>query len=238
VNKDAFDRRAFLKSAAAGGAAAVTVSLPPAAQGQTREQAAAAALPPNPGYEFLNSDEAAFVETVVDHMIPADEYTPKGTDLGLNIYIDRALAGGWGKGDRLYLQGPWKTGTASQGYQLPLTPSELYRAGIAAANAACVKSYGKPFEKLTAAQREEFLLALKEGKVVFEHGPPARVFFNTLYQNVMEGMFADPIYGGNRQKAGWKMIGFPGVIAVHRDHVVKYHNKKFTVDPLSIADMS
>ena len=32
-------------------------------------------------------------------------------------YIDRALAGSWGKGDRLYMQGPWARGTANQGYQ-------------------------------------------------------------------------------------------------------------------------
>jgi gluconate 2-dehydrogenase gamma chain len=235
MSNDGFDRRAFLKSAAAGGAAAAGVALPQAAQAQT---AAAAPAPANPGYEYLNTDEAAFIEAVVDHMIPADEYTPKGTDLGLAIYIDRALAGGWGKGDRLYMQGPWKTGTPSQGYQLPLTPAELYRSGIAAADAAARKTYGKPFEQLAAPQREEYLLSLKDGKVVFEHGPPAPVFFGMLYQNVMEGMFADPIYGGNRQKAGWKMIGFPGVIAVHHDNVMKFRNKKYAADPLGIADMS
>ena len=58
-------------------------------------------------------------------MIPADELTPKGTDVGVNIYIDRALAGAWGKGDRLYMQGPWNIGMPSQGYQLPLTPAQL-----------------------------------------------------------------------------------------------------------------
>jgi gluconate 2-dehydrogenase gamma chain len=171
-------------------------------------------------------------------MVPADEHSPKGTDLGLSIYIDRALAGGWGKGERLYMQGPWKPGVPSQGYQLPLTPAQLYRAGIASSNASCVKSYGKTFDKITSTQREEFLLALQAGKVTFDSGLPSRVFFSTLYQNVMEGMFADPIYGGNRNKAGWKMIGFPGVIAVHHQNVEKYRDKKYTVDPVSIADMS
>jgi len=166
------------------------------------------------------------------------QYTPRGTELGLNTYIDRALAGGWGKGDRLYMQGPWKQGVPSQGYQLPLTPAELYRTGIAAANTFCVKTYGKSFDKITESQREELLLGLRAGKVVFENGPPARVFFATLYQNVMEGLFADPIYGGNRNKAGWKMIGFPGVIAVHYQNVEKYRGKKYSVDPVSISDMS
>ena len=230
-----FDRRDFLKSAVAGSAAAVTVTLPQSAEAQPRAPAPAS---PSAGYAYLNSDEAAFVEALVDHMVPADELTPKGTELGLNTYIDRALAGGWGKGERLYLQGPWKQGVPSQGYQLPLTPAELYRTGIAAANAFCVKAYGKSFDKITESQRQEFLLDLQAGKVTFEKGPTARVFFTTVYQNVMEGMFADPIYGGNKNKAGWKLIGFPGVIAVHYQNVEKYRDRKYTADILSIADMS
>jgi gluconate 2-dehydrogenase gamma chain len=239
MKNDGFDRRAFLKGAVASGAAAAAVSLPrPAeAQGAPAPASQGPAAPANT-YAYLNPDEAAFVEALVDHMVPADQYTPKGTDLGLNTYIDRALAGGWGKGDRLYMQGPWKQGVPSQGYQLPLTPAELYRAGIAAANAFCVKTYGKRFDKITESQRQEFLLGLQAGKVAFENGPPARVFFTTMYQNVVEGMYSDPIYGGNRNKAGWKLIGFPGVIAVHYQNVEKYRDKQYTVDPVGISDMS
>ena len=236
----AFDRRAFLKSTVAGGAAAASATLPQGANAQAGAAGpgTAALVTTGPAYAFLNADEAAFIEAVVDHMVPADEYSPRGTDLGLNIYIDRALAGGWGKGERLYQQGPWKQGLPSQGYQLPLTPAELYRAGIAAANAHCVKTYGKAFDKIGSARREEFLLALSGGKVALESGPPGRVFFTTLYQNVMEGMFADPIHGGNRDKAGWKLIGFPGAIAVHHQNVEKYRGRKYVVDPVGIADMS
>jgi gluconate 2-dehydrogenase gamma chain len=240
MKNDTFNRRAFLKSAVAGGAAAVTVTLPQSADAQQKPAAspASSAPPSSAGYTFLNLEEAAFVEALVDHMIPADEHSPKGTDMGLNVYIDRALAGGWGKGDRLYMQGPWKPGVPSQGYQLPLTPAELYRAGIAASNAYCVKTYGKGFDKISEAQRQEFLLALSNGKVVFESGLPSRVFFQTLYQNVVEGMYSDPIYGGNRNKAGWKMIGFPGAIAVNQHNIEKYRDKKYPANPLGIADMS
>jgi len=232
-----FGRRDFLKGAVAGGVATTTARVPDA-------QAQPAAAPPTaatatPGYAFLNLDEAAFVEALVDHMVPADDLTPKGTDIGINIYIDRALAGGWGKGERLYMQGPWKLGSPSQGYQLPLTPAQLYRAGIAATNAFCRKTYGKTFERLSEQQRQEVLLGLASGKLEFDNGLPVRVFWGTVYQTVMEGMFSDPIYGGNRNKAGWKLIGFPGAIAVHRDNVEKYKDKKFPADsPLGIADMS
>src|SRR5260221_9452023 len=162
------------------GAAADTVVPTQTANAQAQPPIAAAAVPASPAYSFLNIEEAAFVEALVDHMVPADALTPKGTDIGLNIYIDRALAGGWGKGERLYMQGPWKQGVPSQGYQLPLTPAELYRTGIAAANASCVKSYGKSFDKISVGQREEFLLNLQAGKVIFDNGLPARVLFSTL----------------------------------------------------------
>jgi gluconate 2-dehydrogenase gamma chain len=226
-----FRRRDFLKGAVAGSVAAA--NLPQSAQAQQ-----APAAPATPGYSFLNLDEAAFVEALVDHMVPADELSPKGTELGINIYIDRALAGGWGKGERLYMQGPWKLGVPSQGYQLPLTPAQLYRAGIEATNTHCRKAYGKPFDRLDEQQREEVLAGLSTGKVSFDSGLPVRVFWTTVYQTVMEGMFSDPIYGGNRNKAGWRLIGFPGAIAVHRENVEKFRDKKFPADPISIADMS
>ena len=206
--------------------------------GARSAQAQSAAPPSAPGYAFLNTDEAAFVETLVDHMVPADELTPKGTDIGINIFIDRALGGAWGKGDRLYMQGPWKPGVPSQGYQLPLTPAQLYRAGIEATNAYCTKTYGKSFDRLTEAQREKVLIGLSAAKITFDSGLPVRMFWTTLYQSVMEGMFSDPIYGGNRNKAGWKLIGFPGVIAVHREDIVKYRDKEFPNVPLGIADLS
>ncbi len=236
MKDDGINRRAFLKGAVAGSAVATTaaVGLAPT-QVQAQQKPAAST---HPGYSFLSLDEAAFVEAVVDHMVPADPHSPKGTDLGINIFIDRALAGGWGKGDRLYMQGPWKQGHPNQGYQLPLRPAELYRAGIAATNAYCKKTYSKTFDQLAEAQKQEVLVGLQGGKISFEGGLPARTFFTTMYQTVIEGMFSDPIYGGNRNKAGWKMIGFPGVVAVHAQNIDKFRDKKYTVEPLSISDLS
>ena len=115
MKDEGLGRRDFLKGAVVGGAAAATVTLPQGAEAQQGASPAAAADAGSPGYSFLNLEEAAFVEALVDHMVPADDLTPKGTDIGINIYIDRALAGGWGKGERLYMQGPWKLGAAEPG---------------------------------------------------------------------------------------------------------------------------
>jgi gluconate 2-dehydrogenase gamma chain len=229
-------RRDFIKGAVVGGAAAATVTTPHLSERAKAEQTSTE--PAAEGYTFLNLAEAAFVEALVDHMVPADELGPKGTDISINVYIDRALAGAWGKGERLYMQGPWKLGTPSQGYQLPLTPAQLYRAGIEATNAYCRRTHGKSFDLINEQQREELLIALSTGKLVFDNGLPSRVFWTTLYQTVMEGMFSDPIYGGNRDKAGWRLLGFPGAIAVNRENVARFRDKKFTANPVGIADMS
>jgi len=243
MTESGFGRRDFLKGAVVGGAAAAagttavaTTSTAIAAAEIAPQQEAGPV--PSVGYEFLSLDEAAFVETLVDHMIPADELSPKGTDIGINIYIDRALAGAWGKGDRLYMQGPWKAGAPSQGYQLPLTPAQLYRAGIESMNAHCRKAYGATFDRLNEQQREQVLLNLSQNKIKFDSGLPARPFWTVLYQTVMEGMFSDPIYGGNRDKAGWKMIGFPGAIAVYREQIEQFRDKPFPAKFFGIADMS
>src|SRR5882757_3916823 len=181
MTKQGLDRRDFLKGAVVGGAAAAggtaAIATPEIALAQQASPATPAAAPGAAGYAFLNLDEAAFVEALVDHMVPADEVSPKGTDLGVNIYIDRALAGGWGKGDRLYMQGPWRLGTPSQGYQLPLTPAQLYRAGIAATNAHCQKNFGHTFDRISAEHRQEVLVGLSTGKIAFDGGPPVRAFW-------------------------------------------------------------
>ena len=142
MKDEGLGRRDFLKGAVVGGAAAATVSLPQGAEAQQVASPTAAPDAGSPGYSFLNLEEAAFVEALVDHMVPADDLTPKGTDIGINIYIDRALAGGWGKGDRLYMQGPWAPGVPEQGYQLPgeMTTSRVRFRGRRRSSRRCTDS--------------------------------------------------------------------------------------------------
>jgi gluconate 2-dehydrogenase gamma chain len=236
-------RREFLGGAGVAGvaaaAAATTIAPVASSSAQTTVSQPAAQASRPAGYTFLQPQEAVFVEAVVDHMIPADELTPRGTEIGLATFIDRALAGSWGKGDRLYMQGPWSQGTANQGYQLPLTPAALYRAGIAGCDAYCRNTYKQTFAQCTAEQKEAFLRDLSGGKIALAGGLPGRAFFSVLYQNVIEGMFSDPIYGGNKDKIGWKMIGFPGVMANNAQNVKQYSDgRRFSANPVSIADMS
>jgi gluconate 2-dehydrogenase gamma chain len=234
-------RREFLGGVGVAGAAAAAALSPAApATAQTAAPQAAQPVGKQPaGYTFLQPQEALFVEALVDHMVPKDELTPSGTDIGIATFIDRALGGSWGKGDRLYMQGPWGRGTPNQGYQLPLTPAALYRAAIEGCNAYCRSTFGETFDRSTADQKETFLKDLSTGKITLAGGLPGRAFFSMFYQNVMEGMFADPIYGGNKDKVGWKMLGFPGVMANNAENVKQYNDgRRFAANPVGIADMS
>jgi len=76
--------------------------------------------------------------------------------------------------------------------------------------ARCRTTYSKPFAQLTAAQQDEVITALEGGKATGFTWPSAQAFFNTVRTHTMEGMFADPVYGGNKDFAGWVLVGFPG----------------------------
>lgn len=203
--------------------------------------APAAAAPETPaGYAYLGLEEAAFVEAMVDTMCPADDLTPSGTDCGLATFIDRQLAGAFGSGDRLYMAGPWRAGKPQQGYQHPLDPRTFFSNGVIAAQAACQAANGKAFQDLSPADRDAFLTAIASGKITAQNFGLAE-WFNDLVDPLFEqACFADPIYGGNRNKVFWKMVGYPGLPAFHAEDVVTYRGKPFpgAADPKSIQDFS
>jgi gluconate 2-dehydrogenase gamma chain len=235
-------RRAFLKGAGAtlaiAGAAAAPV--PSAAQTLLPSPSKDAAAPAA-GYQSLGLEEAATTQALVEHMWPADHLTASGVELGIATFIDRQLAGGFGRGDRLYTQGPFRKGKAQHGYQLPLAPEAWYKAGIAALNAWCGATYKKSFDRLEATQREAALLAVSSGKANAEGGLDLSAWFNGLvYPLFVQGAFADPVYGGNAGKAAWKMIGYPGLPATYRSDVVTFRNKRHPKSdaPKSIQDFS
>jgi gluconate 2-dehydrogenase gamma chain len=227
-------RRNFLM----GAGTAVAASLaPPAAEAQTPPAAAPAPSDQPQPMLTLTATEQAFFAAAADTMIPADELSPSGSDCGVAVFIDRQLAGAYGAGARLYRDGPFAKAKPEFGYQLPLNPREFFRAGIAAANDWSRKTYGKDFDRLAAADRMTALKTMEEGKAEFS-GISSRGFFEALLQITMEGFFADPIYGGNRNMLSWKMVGYPGLPATYREDVKKYFNKKYDRPPHSIADFS
>ena len=234
-------RRALLKLAAAGAAAGTLpvagaepmASMPEAVQPGKR---ASCADTPAPAYVFLEPREIAFLEAAVATLIPADELGPGALELGALVFIDRQLAGEYGRGARMYLQGPFAEGTAEQGYQLRMTPAELVQAGIANVEAHVQEKRQRRFEDLAPQERAAVLAGLETHRIQLPD-VPSDVFFGVLLDLTQQAFFADPIYGGNRGKASWKMLGFPGVGAMYADKIVAFRNRLYVSDPLSIEDL-
>jgi len=202
-------RRDMLRSGAAAGSAVIASWL-----ATPHAQAATGSLLPPPvtsgQFSYFTEAEIVFLDAVVARLIPADELGPGAKEAKVPFFIDQQMAGAFGRGETWYMQGPWKQGTPQQGYQLKLTPAQLYRVGIRDTDDHCRRSLGnKTFAELTAADQDKLLTGLEKGDIELA-GAPAKEFFDMLWQNTNEGYFADPMYGGNRNFAGWKLVGFPG----------------------------
>lgn len=227
-------RRIFLKvSGASALVPAASPALTPPAPASAAS-AAGAAGGSDGGYLFFSAPEATFIEAAVVRLIPPDEVGPSALQAGVPTYIDRQLHGAWGAGERLYRSGPWQAGTPQQGYQLPLTPAELFRTAIRAIGDDLQKNGGKPFDQLDGQQQDAYLTNLQNGQK--ELGAvPSRVFFDALLSMTVEGYFCDPVYGGNKGMAAWAMIGFPGAYGAYYDMVDQY-GVAFDHPPRSLAE--
>jgi gluconate 2-dehydrogenase gamma chain len=185
----------------------------------------------------LTDAEAAFLKAAADTIIPADSLSPSASECGVVDFIDCELAGPYGEGARLYRDGPIAEGKPEHGYQLGLTPREFFRQGIAAADSWATQSFGRSFAALSESERHAALQAMEQGAAQFADFD-AREFFEALITIVMEGFFADPYYGGNRDMAGWKMVGYPGLMADYQAAIETYRGKRYTVKPRSIGDFA
>lgn len=232
------DRRVFLKQVA------TVVGAAPLALGTAATVAAAATLAGNTSpqnttsvshaWRFFNGTEARVVEAAVARLIPADDIGPGAREAGVAVFIDLQLVSAWGNGDHFYRQPPFLEGTPQQGYQLAFTPAEMFRLGFAKLDESARNAHGAAFADLSAGQQDALLAQAQQGKLDFG-ALSSGVFFGALLDATMEGFFSDPIYGGNRDKIGWKLVGFPGVHASYANDIER-HGIAWTRPPASIAD--
>jgi gluconate 2-dehydrogenase gamma chain len=186
-------------------------------------------------WQYLTAAEAAAVEAIVDRLIPPDPQTPGGKDSGCAVFIDRQLAGPYGRFEDHYMKGPFHPGTKEQGDQSPLTPARHYRLGLAALDTYCRATFGgSGFPGLPDERKDAVLKGLESGTVKLD-GVDAAAFFKLVLTDTQHGFFADPVYGGNKDMAAWKMIGFPGARYDYRDWVHR-HNERYPHPPISIRD--
>jgi len=194
--------------------------------------------PPEPvpagPWQFFTPEEGAAVEALVDRLIPPDPKWPGGKDAGCAVFIDRQLAGPYGDSRALYMRPPFQDGDPQQGPQSPMTPAMRYRRSLAGLHKYCQETFGgKAFVDIPDDRKDKVVAGLESGQIKLDDAS-GRGFFEMLLQNTQEGFFADPLYGGNRDMAAWKMIGFPGARYDYRNWVER-HNEKYELPPVAIG---
>jgi gluconate 2-dehydrogenase alpha chain len=135
----------------------------------------------------LTPYEARTAAALFERLFPADEHAPGATEIGVLTYLDRALAGAYRE------------------------KSEAYRIGLATLDLAARGRHGAPFADCAPAQQDALIEELEREELPNFKVPPQRDFFEMLRAHLQEGLFADPAYGGNRGKLGWRFLGHPGI---------------------------
>lgn len=167
---------------------------------------------------FFTAAEARIVEAACSRIFPSDESGPGAKEAGVVIFIDRQLAGPYGRDKYRYTKPPFVESMPEHGYQGKENPREVYREGIA--------KLGN-FADLTPAEQDQKLRSIEK-----------TTFFVMLRRHTIEGMFSDPMHGGNAGLIGWQLIGFPGPLMSYRDEIDKAHGQPWRRKPRSLAQIT
>jgi gluconate 2-dehydrogenase gamma chain len=208
--------------------------------GYALRQPAGTAAPelPQPPLRFLSTPQFKVVEAMAERIFPADADGPGAKEARVASYIDGQLAGGWGRGEKMYRQGPFLTPTDSgHGWQFAMTPQDVYKDGLTSIDAYTDKQYSKPFHQLNTTQQDGVLKLMADGKIDTFTNVTSSQFFGTFRQNVVEGLFSDPSHGGNYKMIGWRWVGFPGSPMAHGNsyekHIFKF--ERYPLEPKPLA---
>ena len=168
---------------------------------------------------FFSRAEALIVAAATSRIFPSDEAGPGASEAGVVVYIDRQLAGPWGRDRYRYTQEPFEENAPAEfGYQGRATPRQIYRQGLQEL---------KGFDGLTPIEQDQKLTQIEK-----------TLFFSLLRQNTIEGMFCDPMHGGNIDMVGWQLIGFPGPRMSNYDEVDQHYGEAFRPKPVSLREVT
>jgi gluconate 2-dehydrogenase gamma chain len=167
---------------------------------------------------FFTAQEARVVTAACERIFPSDATGPGATEAGVVIYIDRQLAGPYGADKYRYTKTPWRESYPEHGYQGKENPRDTYREGIRGLGNFADLSAEEQIKKLTSIEKTHF--------------------FQLLRTHTIEGMFSDPMHGGNAGLIGWQLIGFPGPQMSHRNEIDKHFGQPWRPKPQSLEQIT
>ncbi len=152
----------------------------------------------------LSHEEGLILTAIAERIFPKTD-TPGAVEIGAVNYIEIALAGDYAA----------------------LAP--LYRQGLRALQRYSRSKFGKHFVDLAAAEQDRVLGEFEAG--VPDSFAQAAEFFEILRYHVLEGVFCEPQYGGNKDMTGWRLVDFPGQQFGYAD---AYIDKRVDLEPVSV----
>lgn len=192
---------------------------------------------------FDRKEDFAVLSVATERLFPKDKHGPGAIELGVPYFIDKQLNGSWGTNAHEYMEGPFPVtpyvreyehkdvkqskqgpnaetlpGIRGARYQSRLNRGEIFIRGLRTMERESQERFGENFEKLDGDQQDEILTAFENGDIAMP-GVSSKTFFNLLFQTTIEGAYADPVYGGNKNMMGWKMIEYPGPRMAYADKI-------------------
>lgn len=168
---------------------------------------------------FFKAAEARVIAAACERIFPSDATGPGAKEAGVVIYIDRQLAGPYGADKYRYTKGPFVESFPEHGYQAKANPRETYSEGIT--------KLGASFDKLPVDGQIQKLQSIEKTH-----------FFQLLRAHTIEGMFCDPMHGGNVGLIGWQLIGYPGPRMSYHQDVDQHFGKEFRPKPAGLEQIT
>jgi gluconate 2-dehydrogenase gamma chain len=167
---------------------------------------------------FFTAAEARVISSACERIFPSDASGPGAKEAGVVIYIDRQLAGPYGADKYRYTKGPFVDSVAEHGYQGKENPRETYKIGLAA--------LGTGFPDLAIEAQIQKLQSMEQTR-----------FFQLLRAHTIEGMFSDPMHGGNAGVIGWQLIGYPGPRMSYKADVDQHFGTEWRPKPQGLEQI-
>ncbi|WP_256759437.1 gluconate 2-dehydrogenase subunit 3 family protein [Cohnella sp. WQ 127256] len=187
----------------------------------------------NQALMYFSQEQFKIVDAATERIFPKDDQLPGAQELGVAYFIDHQLAGEWGMNGREYMQGPFFVGEVTQGYQGHLRRREIFEIALREIQNYSNEKYQKDFPKLSAEEQDAVLKAFQNDEAKLTT-ISASAFFKMLVSSTMEGVYADPLYGGNGNMNGWKMKNFPGNQMAYTEIIEKEEFVK--IPPVSLRE--
>ena len=198
---------------------------------------------------YFDEHQWATVEAAMARIIPTDDH-PGAREAGTIEFLDLYLSGI----DYVYAKPDGSgfeklEGKRAEAWQRRIDiVREKYAEGIEELDRRSRSRFDADFVGLTEEQQDEILTQierpeeqsdLEDARVTVGYGAPVEPamqqtstevevgFLPLLALHTRQGFYSDPIYGGNKDRVGWRLIGFQGPESLAETYSGRYTTRPF-----------